>query len=299
MSRILCYGSLNIDNTYTVDHFVAAGETMSSLDCRTYVGGKGLNQSIALARAGAEVWHAGAIGEDGTFLLEYMAASGVHTEYVQVLPDVKTGHAIIQRTLAGENCILLFGGANQANTKERIAEVLSHFEKGDILLLQNEVNELRELICQAHEKGMKIVLNPSPMNEKIPFDVLSYVSCFLVNEVEAAALLGCGEIDEEEGISVAQGLLQKYPGTEIVLTLGGKGAVYASEDECFWQPACKVKVVDTTGAGDTFTGYFLQARNEGMTAKDAMELASKAASIAVSREGAAPSIPVRDEVLGE
>ena len=198
-----------------------------------------------------------------------------------------------------EYVIDLLGVETKERLHERIAEALSHCHEGDILLLQNEVNELRELICQAHEKGMKIVLNPSPMNEKIPFDVLSYVSCFLVNEVEAAALLGCGEIDEEEGISVAQGLLQKYPGTEIVLTLGGKGAVYASEDECFWQPACKVKVVDTTGAGDTFTGYFLQARNEGMTAKDAMELASKAASIAVSREGAAPSIPVRDEVLGE
>ena len=143
--KILNLGSLNIDKVYSVPHFVGAGETLSSTKMETFSGGKGLNQSIALARAGATVYHAGAIGEDGRFLLKIMEDAGVHTEYVAELPDVRTGNAIIQNDREGDNCILLYGGANQAVTQEQVDEVLSHFQAGEAFHLQgNAIGDYRQ-----------------------------------------------------------------------------------------------------------------------------------------------------------
>ena len=133
--KVLNFGSLNIDYTYQVDHFVRAGETMSSESLQVFSGGKGLNQSIALSKAGADVWHAGAVGAgDGDFLIEQMKKAGVHTELIEHL-DGQTGHAIIQKDPAGQNCILLYGGANQRITKEMVDRVLTQFEADDFLIL--------------------------------------------------------------------------------------------------------------------------------------------------------------------
>ena len=162
--KVLCFGSLNIDYTYKVDHFVGKGETLSSESLQVFSGGKGLNQSIALAKAGARVYHAGAVGEDGRFLLEELEKAGVDVSCVAVRADVRTGNAIIQNDREGDNCILLYGGANQAVKKEQVDEVLTHFDVGDFLVLQNEISELPYIMEQAHEKGMKIILNPSPMD---------------------------------------------------------------------------------------------------------------------------------------
>ena len=161
--KVLNFGSLNIDYTYQVDHFVRAGETMSSESLQVFSGGKGLNQSIALSKAGADVWHAGAVGAgDGDFLIEQMKKAGVHTELIEHL-DGQTGHAIIQKDPAGQNCILLYGGANQRITREMVDRVLTQFEADDFLILQNEISEIGYIMEKAHEKGMKIVLNPSPI----------------------------------------------------------------------------------------------------------------------------------------
>ena len=184
--KVLCFGSLNIDYTYKVDHFVKKGETLSSDALHVFGGGKGLNQSVALAKAGCEVYHAGAIGEDGLFLLDMLKSSGAKTDYVKILKDEKTGHAIIQNDRSGDNCILLYGGANQAMNKSQVDEVLSHFEKGDYIVLQNEINELTYIVEKAHERGMIIILNPSPMNEKILALPLEVVDYFILNEIEAA-----------------------------------------------------------------------------------------------------------------
>ena len=162
--KVLSFGSLNIDYVYKVDHFVQKGETLSSKSLNVFSGGKGLNQSIALAKAGVETYHAGAIGEDGKFLLEILEEAGVDTSCVKILSDERTGNAIIQNDEDGDNCILLYGGANQAITKAQVDAVLSRFDAGDYLVLQNEINELPYMMTKAHEKGMKIVLNPSPMN---------------------------------------------------------------------------------------------------------------------------------------
>lgn len=173
--NILNFGSLNIDYTYQVDHFVRAGETSSSKSLSVFSGGKGLNQSIALSRAGANVWHAGAVGkEDGAFLIEELSEAGVHTEFIS-RTEGKTGHAIIQKDPSGQNCILLYGGANQEIGKEFVDRVMERFEEGDFLILQNEISEIAYIMEKARQKGMRIVLNPSPMDEKIASYPLSYV----------------------------------------------------------------------------------------------------------------------------
>lgn len=290
--KILNYGSLNIDYTYSVDHFVRGGETMSSEEMHVFSGGKGLNQSIALSKSGAEVWHAGAIGTgDGDFLIRQLKEAGVNTEYISVL-DGKTGHAIIQKAKDGGNCILLFGGANQQITREMVDGVMDHFEKGDYLVLQNEISEIGYIMERAREKGMVLVFNPSPMDDKISSYPLEYVDYFLLNEIEAGDI--CGE--QGSGEELLQKLSDKFPASKIVLTLGGDGSLYRDGQRILTQGIYKVPVVDTTAAGDTFTGFLIGGLVQGLDAGEALDLAAKAAAIAVSRPGAAPSIPSRKEV---
>ena len=195
--KILCFGSLNIDYTYKVEHFVQKGETISSQSLQVFSGGKGLNQSIALAKAGAEVYHAGAVGTDGGFLLRQLEEAGVNTEHVAVLDEIRTGNAIIQNDKDGDNCIILYGGANQAITREQADQVLKSFDEGDYLLLQNEINELPYIMEKAHRKGMNVILNPSPMDEKMKELPLDDVDYYLLNEVEAGQILDTGETDGE------------------------------------------------------------------------------------------------------
>ena len=292
--KILNFGSLNIDYVYTVEHFVRPGETLSSLKMEVFCGGKGLNQSIALARAGAEVYHAGGIGKaDGAALKDALARNGVRTQYVREL-DVPSGHAVIQVDHRGQNCILLYGGANAGQTPEYIRQVVGSFSPGDYIVLQNEVNGLDELLCRAHEQGMKIVLNPSPMNEKILDAHLEYVDYLVVNEVEAGDL--CPGTEKK---ALLEALSVKYPKAAIVLTLGKEGAWYKDTRLTLHHGIYDMPVADTTAAGDTFTGFFIALTAGGFPPEEALHMASAASSIAVSRKGAAPSIPYINEVHDE
>ncbi len=307
--KALNYGSLNIDFVYNVEHFVRSGETISSQNMAIFAGGKGLNQSVALAKSGIDTWHAGCIGEDGEFLADILQKSGAHTELISRLPG-RNGHAIIQKQPNGQNCILLYGGSNQQNTRVQIDEVMSHFEKGDYLILQNEINEISYIMERAHEKGMIIVLNPSPMDEKIRTYPLEYVDYFLLNEIEAKDLTGFDQnladtdqhrVQEMDEVSSAwDALLEEvcshFPNSKVVLTLGEYGSIYKDEKQKIHQPIMKVPVVDTTAAGDTFTGFFIGSIAKGLSPENAMKIAAKASAIAVSRQGAAPSIPELGEV---
>ena len=290
--KVLNFGSLNIDYVYSVDHIVKRGETISSDTLNVFCGGKGLNQSIALSKAGAEVYHAGVIGEDGAFLEEILRASGVHTRFVQMKADTRTGNAIIQKDRNGDNCILLYGGSTRAVTPGMADEVLDHFEAGDMLVLQNEISELSYLMEQAHKRGMVIALNPSPMDEELLKAPLQYVKYFILNEIEAKALTN----GVEEDNAMLEAMLKKFPNAEIILTLGERGSVYAKGDVRVEQGIYKVPVTDTTAAGDTFTGYYLASIIQGLSVEEALNMAAKASAIAVSRKGAAPSIPQREEV---
>ena len=294
--KILSFGSLNIDYVYKVSHFVKKGETQSAKELNVYTGGKGLNQSIALSRAGIETYQAGAIGSDGMFLIDKLKEAGVHTDYVKVLQDVRTGNAIIQNDDEGDNCIILYGGANQSIKKDQIDEVLKNFTQEDYLLLQNEINNLPYIVEKAKQIGMKIILNPSPMNKKIKELPLDQIDYFLLNEIEAMQILEMEETEEIDGKYISGLLHEKFPNATIVVTLGSKGSVCVLENEYVEQPIYKVKAVDTTAAGDTYTGYFIAGILNGKTIKESMDMASKASAIAVTRQGAAPSIPILEEV---
>lgn len=288
--KVLNMGSMNLDYVYSVDHIIQPGETEATGSRNIFLGGKGINQSCALAKAGVEVYHAGMIGADGQAFLDACKEYGIHSDYIRTV-DGPSGHTIIQVDKDAQNSILLFGGANQRFTKEYIDEVLSNFEASDLLLLQNEINLLSYIVDSAYEKGMTIALNPSPFNEKMDTVDMSKISIFLLNEVEGFQITGCTEPD-----SIIEKLLNTYPHARVVLTLGKDGAMYADAQQRYTQPVFPVKAVDTTAAGDTFTGYFLAGLTEGMPIPETLEMSAKAASIAVSREGAVPSIPYRSEV---
>lgn len=293
--RILNFGSLNIDYAYDVDHFVRAGETLASRALNRYPGGKGLNQSIALARAGASVIHAGKVGADGKFLVDLLATNDVDTSLVAVSNDERTGHAIIQRDPAGNNCILLYGGTNKTVDDELIESVFSRVSECDWLLLQNEISNLAHIVTLGKRHGMRIALNPSPAGGIQDVLNLDLIDLLILNEIEASAFTGLSATASPEDL--ARGLIEKYPRAAIVLTLGKSGSMYLEGDaEPVFQEAYTVRAVDTTAAGDTFTGYLLAGIIAGDGIRASMMHASAASAIAVTRPGAAVSIPKKSEV---
>lgn len=297
--KVLVFGSLNIDYVYSVDHFVKPGETISSTNRQSFCGGKGLNQAIAFAKYGQKTWMAGAVGrDDSQLLLKTLDESGVCTELVSMKEGV-SGHTIIQNTPDGENNIILFGGANQTISKEDVDNVLGQFEKGDYLILQNEINQIPYIMEKAHQKKMHIVLNPSPMNAKIFEMPLQYVEYLILNEIEAFSILenqGIKVDEKADGKVLMNMLLQKYPDCKIVLTLGGDGSMYGDKEKRYSQGIISVEVIDTTAAGDTFTGYFMGEIMNGKNPQAALEIAATAAALAVNKKGASASIPDYKEV---
>ena len=289
--KILNFGSLNIDMVYSVAHFVQAGETLSSGQMEKFCGGKGLNQSIALAKAGAKVYHAGCIGPEGAMLTSALTENGVDSRFVRTV-DAPCGHAVIQVDASGQNCILLFGGANQCVTGAFAEEALAFFSEGDILLLQNEISGLEHIMRLAYKKGMRIALNPSPIRENLKTLPLEYVRWFILNEHEGLELSG-----ESNPPDILDAMAIKYPGSEFVLTLGKAGVVYDNGQTRISHGVYDVPVADTTAAGDTFTGYFLQGVSAGLAPEEILEIASIASSLAVSKKGASSSIPSMAEVL--
>jgi Sugar kinases, ribokinase family len=289
--KILNFGSLNYDYIYSVDHVVKEGETISSSKRETVCGGKGLNQSVALARAGASVYHAGMIGEDGTELLNVCKANGIDTSNISIV-EGESGHTIIQVDKEGQNCIILYGGSNQKITKEYVDKVFGNFEKDDIIILQNEINLVDYIIEEAYKKGLKIILNPSPYDFKLEKCDLSKISIFILNEVEGEQITG-----EKEPEKILNKMLSEYPNSKIVLTLGSAGVMYKDKEQEYYRDIYKVKIVDTTAAGDTFTGYFIASLIKNFLIEEALGISAKAAAIAVTKAGATTSIPFMEDVI--
>lgn len=288
--NVVNFGSLNIDHVYAVDHFCRAGETIHTKSYTQNAGGKGLNQSIAVSRSGQKVHHAGLLGPEGARLAELLSGSGVDLRYLKHT-DVPQGHAVIQVQPDGQNCIFLYGGSNQAVTPQEIDEVLMQLNAGDYLLLQNEIANLTYLLRAAARRGLRVVLNASPISDELLNADLSGVDWLVVNEIECAAMAGCG--DAQAGYET---LKQRYPSLGILLTLGAEGSVSWKDGVEVRQCAYPVKAVDTTGAGDTYMGYFVGCLAQGMDRQAAMQYASMASAISVTRPGAAVSIPLMDEV---
>ena len=292
--RILNFGSLNVDYVYNVDHFVRPGETLAALSRDVKAGGKGLNQSVALARAGAPVCHAGCLGAGGEILKDMLDENGVDTSLLLPVDEMQ-GHTVIQVDRQGENSILLYGGSNRCVPDEYIRRVITGFGQEDWLILQNEINGLPLITELAAGQGMHIVLNPSPYDRSLEETDLNRLDWLLVNEIEAEQISG-----EKEPEKVWEKLHGQYPALSVLITLGSSGSTAyragGGNIETHREEAVRVKAVDTTAAGDTYTGYFIAGLTAGRTLRACMNEASRAAAIAVTRPGAAGSIPWRKEL---
>lgn len=287
----LVFGSLNIDRTYQVPHFVLPGETLMSEKMELFCGGKGFNQAIAFARAGEKMSFAGAVGADGDLLVQGLEQDGISLEYLCRVNGA-SGHAVIQVDPQGQNCIIILRGANGEISKEYIDETLSHFGAGDFIMLQNEISNIDYLITQAKSRGMIVGFNPSPWNEKALDCDYSLVDYLLVNEVEGVAVAGSNQPDE-----ILTMIHSRYPNMNVLLTLGSSGSIYMDRTgKRTVGTIHKVDAVDTTAAGDTFTGYFLSELLNGSSPERSLAIAAIASGISVSRKGASASIPYRDEV---
>lgn len=288
--KILNYGSMNLDHVYSVPHFVNPGETISAMDLHLFAGGKGLNQSIAVAKAGGAVFHAGIVGEDGDILLDALSRQGVNISHIRQVAG-SSAHTIIQVDPSGQNSIIVYSGRNMHPSEEDMDQVLEDFGSGDLLMLQNELFGSAEMLAKAAAKGMKILFNPSPADKYIKQYPLYQVDWFILNEIEGALITGAGEPS-----AILDVFSSVYPNASVVLTLGAEGAYLQNGSQRIYQPAFPVKAVDTTAAGDTFTGYFVAGLADGIPFDRIMKRAALAASIAVGRPGAADSIPVKQEV---
>lgn len=298
------YGSINIDNVYRVPHLVQPGETLASTGYNRVLGGKGSNQSLAIARAGQHITHLGALGHEDQWVIDYLKASRVITNHIAMLEDTPSGHTFIQVDDAAENAIVLFPGANHAIPLDSIKTLLNSATGQDWLLAQNECAHLDDIIHHAMTQGLKIALNPAPMDPRVAQLPLNKLTLLFLNEGEAWQLLEALEdplttskaLGDTTAEVLAERLTHHFPHPEIILTLGSAGVLYAHGEERVQQAAFKVKAKDTTGAGDTFVGYFLAARDSDKTIEASLTLARAASALCVQKAGAAPSIPEKAAV---
>lgn len=278
-------GSINRDHVYTVDRLAQPGETVVSRRVRQFAGGKGYNQSLALARAGARVSHVGCIGHDAVDLLIALQKEGVDCRHIH-RSEAASGHAIIQVSATGENCILVHGGANRRLTNNAIDAALHESRVGDILLLQNETSGVDHAIRQGHHRGLFVVFNPAPFDHQTLSYPLDLIDLMILNQTEAEALCG-----QREPQAACVQLNRAYPRARLVLTLGAEGALYSDGEIHLHQPSFPTEVIDTTAAGDTFTGFFVASWLHDHNPALALHRGCKAAAACVAHSGAAQSIP--------
>lgn len=279
-------GSINADHTYRVPHLPGPGETLAATSMQTGLGGKGANMSVAAARAGSHVAHIGAIGPEGAWARDRLMEYGVDTRHIAQL-DVPTGHAIINVDAAGENAITLLSGANQQIEAAAIQQALSMGAAGDLIVTQNETNHQKLALETGSKLGFRVCYAAAPFDAKAVEEVLPFLDFLILNEVEAR------QLEEALGRTVeALGV------RDIVVTLGSKGARWINGKDGVAQhfDALKVTPVDTTGAGDTFTGYVLAGLDRGLSMGQAISLATRAAALMVTRHGTADVIPDLKEV---
>lgn len=279
-------GSINIDHVLRVPHLPAPGETIAATDSHAGLGGKGANHSVAAARAGARVLHLGAVGEDGSPWLSALESAGVDVALVARL-NGPTGRAEIRVDANGENSIVLLGGANLTVPEDAMATALSRATPGDLLLLQNETNGQVAAARAARDRGMRVVYSAAPFHAGVAAQVMPFASVLIVNAVEAEQLAtALGRAVGPKDVPV------------LVITKGAEGAVWqdlrAGLEIAVAPP--RVVPVDTTGAGDTFSGYLAAGLDAGLTPETAMRRAVAAAALSVTRPGAAEAIPDAAEV---
>lgn len=274
-------GSINADLFYSLPHLPQPGETLASDGFSRGLGGKGTNMSVAAARAASHVVHIGAVGEDGAWARERLTEYGVDTRHITKVGDA-TGHAIIMVEASGENAIVLHPGANHAITSDMLTAAFETATDQDIFICQNETNAQRDAAEMASGRGMRVAYAAAPFEAEAVQAVLPLLDLLVLNEVEADQLsqaMGCP--------------VEDLPIRDIVVTLGADGCRWHNTDtgKTVTLPAIAVTPVDTTGAGDTFTGYLLAGLDQMMPMEQALSRAIKAAAIMVTRHGTADVIP--------
>ena len=289
MPKLVNFGSLCIDNVYRVARIAHAGETVASDSHAVFPGGKGLNQSIAAAKGGAQVVHVGAVGSDGDWLRDTLAEAAVDASGVRTV-GAASGHAVIQVNDAGENAIVIAGGANRHLTSADREAAMAHMAAGDWLLLQNEVNDLEAMLELAASRGCQVAFNVAPADGREANYDLAGVALLIVNEVEAAALAGVADPS-----AAASTLRERHPNAELVLTLGADGLIHGGPNGIASLPAFPVQAVDETGAGDAFIGFLMAALLAGAAMPQALRLGGAAGALAATKAGAASSIPTLAE----
>lgn len=278
-------GSINIDNVYRVPHLVAPGETLAATEMTCGLGGKGANMSVAAARAAARTVHIGAVGSDGRWAADRLMEYGVDTRFV-VTSDQPTGHANICVDAHGENSIVLLSGANHAIAPDTVGQALSEASSSDSFVTQNETNLQDYAAKMAKELGLRVIYAAAPFDAHAVRAVMPYLDLLVLNEVEAAQLVS------ETGSN-----MDDLPISEIVVTKGSAGCSWISKGTGHQDfPAIKVTPVDTTGAGDTFTGYLIAGLDRGMPMAQAIDLATRAGALMVTRVGTADVIPDLKEI---
>ena len=297
-ARIAVVGSLNMDLVVRAPHMPIPGETVIGSDFRTIPGGKGANQAVAAARLGAEVTMIGRVGDDdfGRAQLRNLGGLGIDTTYTIVDPEAATGIALITLDASGQNSIVLAPGANMRLTKEDINAARGAIVQSDVLVLQLEspLEVVTYAIDIAHAEGVKVILNPAPARP-LPNETLARLDYLIPNESETALLTGIEVADINSAEEAAERLLEEGVGT-IILTLGARGAFLASAEESVHVPGYEVEVVDTTAAGDAFVGGLAVALAQGQNPVEAVRYGNAAGALAVTRLGAQPSLPTRQEV---
>ncbi len=278
-------GSINADIVYSVPHIPAPGETLSSTNRQTFLGGKGTNTSVAAARAAAQVHHIGAVGKDGRWAAERLLEYGVDTRNIAIL-DTETAQAIIMVDPHGENAIVLHPGANVEIPQATLQAAMAEASTGDWLVIQNETNLQRTAAAMGKKLGLQVAYAAAPFDADRVQAVLPYLDFLILNAVEA------------EQLQVATGQsASDLPVRDVIVTLGADGADWYGAIGKQHFPAIKVDPVDTTGAGDTFTGYVLAGLDRGLPMEQAIGLATKAGALMVTRHGTADVIPDLSEVL--
>ncbi|WP_428389633.1 ribokinase [Mucisphaera sp.] len=290
MIRILNLGSLNLDRVMRVEQIVKPGETVACRTASQFAGGKGANQSVALARAGARVFHAGRVGKDGQTLVDKVAEQGVDVDLIEVDEQASTGSAVVQVDGRGENAIVVDAGANARVSRAQVDRALDRFQPHELLLLQNEISQVGYAIEAGAERGLSVCFNPAPMTEAVRGYQLKKLDLLIVNHHEAEAIVG------QTGARDLVPRLRDLVDGRVIITLGSRGVIYADREGVTQIDAVPVDAVDTTAAGDTFIGYFIAERTKASTVRTSLEVAATAAALCVTRPGAIDAIPTRDEV---
>ncbi|TDE37014.1 ribokinase [Antarcticimicrobium sediminis] len=274
-------GSINADMVYAVPHLPAPGETLAAVRYQKFLGGKGANMSVAAARAAAHVHHLGAVGPDGGWAVERLLEYGVDTRHIAQV-DTATGHAIVMVEPGGENQIVIYPGANREIPQSLVQAALSEAGAGDTLLIQNETNAQALAARIGRDLGLRVCYAAAPFDADAVCEVLPFLDFLILNAVEAA------QLQQATGLTP-----EALPVRDVIVTLGAQGARHfdTNTGETRDYPALKVVAVDSTGAGDTFTGYVLAGLDRGMPMAQAIAQALRAAAIMVTRHGTADVIP--------